>query len=224
MPVEHARSDTDALLAQGLQWKWATPVLHVNLLESGEMCPELHSALQAFADRHEHDLRHDPSLLKSSSNAYTRYRSEVFAQATDAHLIEMRDRMNELCDCYVAAVYGPELPPHVRHTQMWFVLQHENDANEAVHAHYHEGSDIAFVYYLNVPTDGSGQVVFIDPRGPVGRGAFALPRHTLTTHVQPAEGDLMIFPRYLMHYTTTNTDSHTRRVIAGSVRYDKAPT
>lgn len=224
MPLEHSQPDTDALLARGLQWKWATPVLHVNLLESGDMPSELHAALQRFADRSESELRYDPALLKSSSNAYTRYRSEIFTQATDPHLIDMRERMNALCDRYVTAVYGPDLPPHVRRTQMWYVLQHENDASEAIHAHYHEGSDIAFVYYLNVPRDGSGQVVFIDPRGPVGRGAFALPRHTLTTHVQPAEGDFIIFPRYLMHYTTTNTDARTRRVIAGSVRYEKAST
>lgn len=224
MPEEHAQTEADALLAKGLQWKWATPVLHVNLLESGEMPHELHAALQIFAEENEHELRYDPALLKSSSNAYTRYRSEVFTHATDPALLEMRERMNALCDRYVAAVYGPDLPPHVRRTQMWYVLQHENDANEAIHAHYHEGSDIAFVYYLNVPQNGSGQVVFIDPRGPVGRGAFALPRHTLTTHISPAEGDFMVFPRYLMHYTTTNTDGQTRRVIAGSVRYDKAPT
>lgn len=34
--MEHAQPDTNALLALGLQWKRATPVLHVNLLESGE--------------------------------------------------------------------------------------------------------------------------------------------------------------------------------------------
>lgn len=215
-------TDANALFSDGLQWKWATPVMHVNLLHTGVMSQEFHRALQRFADGHEEALRQDPALLGSASNAYIRYRTNVFSDATDETLIEMRERMNTLCDRYVAAVYGEDLPPHVRRTEMWFVLQHANDAAEAIHAHYHEGSDIAFVYYLNVPSDGSGQLVFVDPRGSIGRGAFALPRHRLTTHVQPAEGDLLIFPRYLVHYTTTNTDTQTRRVIAGSVRYDKA--
>lgn len=214
--------DTDELVTGGLEWKWATPVMHVNLLQTGAMPREFHRALQQFADGHEQSLRHDPALLGSASNAYIRYRTDVFSEATDAILIEMRERMNALSDRYVAAVYGENLPPHVRRTEMWFVLQHENDSAEAIHAHYHEGSDIAFVYYLNVPSDGSGQLVFVDPRGSIGRGAFALPRHRLTTHVQPAEGDLLVFPRYLVHYTTTNTDPQTRRVIAGSVRYEKA--
>jgi hypothetical protein len=220
--AETANPDVDALWTKALQWKWATPLLHVNLLETGQMPRALHTALQRFADHNESELVNDPALLNASSNAYTRYRSQVFSQATDPALIEVRDRMDALCDRYVAECYGTDLPPHIKRIQMWFVLQHANDAAEAIHAHYHEGSDIAFVYYLNVPSDGSGQLVFIDPRGPVGRGAFVLPRHTLTTQIQPAEGDLLIFPRYLMHYTTTNTDPQTRRVIAGSVRYEKA--
>lgn len=48
-----------------------------------------------------------------------------------------------------------------------------------------------------------------------------VPRHALVKIIQPSEGDLIMFPRYLMHYTTPNTDDVTRRVIAGSVKYER---
>jgi oxalate decarboxylase/phosphoglucose isomerase-like protein (cupin superfamily) len=104
---------------------------------------------------------------------------------------------------------------------MWFVVQRPSQPNDAVHAHYHEGSDLAFVYYLSMPEDGSGQLVLMDPRGTVGRGGFVVPRHALVRIIQPKEGDLILFPRYLMHYTTPNNGNVTRRVVAGSVKYER---
>ena len=90
-----------------------------------------------------------------------------------------------------------------------------------MHAHYHEGSDLAFVYYLTMPKDGSGQLVLMDPGARSGEAVLVVPRHALVKIIQPSEGDLIMFPRYLMHYTTPNTDDVTRRVIAGSVKYER---
>ncbi|CAM3573783.1 2OG-Fe(II) oxygenase [Bordetella sputigena] len=206
-----------------IQWLWATPVSHVNLLDSGVVDPSVHQALQDFAAEHEDELANDERRSATATTKYTRYDTQVFERTRNDNLDAIRSIILSQCDAYAAEVYGEAMREYEQRVTMWFVVQRNGHAKDAVHAHYHEGSDLAFVYYLTTPKDGSGQIALMDPRGPIGRGGFAVPRHSLIKFIEPQEGDMIIFPRYLMHYTTPNTDTRTRRVIAGSVAYEAKP-
>ncbi len=195
--------------------------MHYNLRESGRVDAGLHDALQAFSERNQGRLLNDERRSATLETLYTRYDTGIFKRTRNPQLKAIRQLILEECDDYAAQVYGDQVRQARRDHTMWFVVQRSGQAKDAVHAHYHEGSDLAFVYYLTMPKDGSGQLVLMDPRGTVGRGGFVVPRHALVNIIQPCEGDLILFPRYLMHYTTPNTDNVTRRVIAGSVKYER---
>ncbi len=195
--------------------------MHYNLRESGRVDAGLHDALQAFSERNQGRLLNDEKRSATLETLYTRYDTGIFKRTRNPQLKAIRQLILEECDDYAAQVYGDQVRQARRDHTMWFVVQRSGQAKDAVHAHYHEGSDLAFVYYLTMPKDGSGQLVLMDPRGTVGRGGFVVPRHALVNIIQPCEGDLILFPRYLMHYTTPNTDNVTRRVIAGSVKYER---
>ncbi|WP_157814459.1 putative 2OG-Fe(II) oxygenase [Achromobacter spanius] len=195
--------------------------MHYNLRDSGQVGTDLHEALQIYSGRNQDRLLNDEKRSATLATLYTRYDTGVFKRTRNPRLTAIRDLLLAECDHYAEEVYSKLILQAKRHHTMWFVVQRSGQAKDAVHAHYHEGSDLAFVYYLTMPKDGSGQLALMDPRGPIGRGGFAVPRHPLVSIIQPREGDLIMFPRYLMHYTTPNTDNITRRVIAGSVKYER---
>jgi len=207
-------------MSREIQWLWPTPIMHYNLRESGQVGAELHEALQTYSEQNQSRLLNDERRSATVQTLYTRYDTGVFKRTRNPQLKTIRELLLAECDNYAQQVYGEQISQAQRHHTMWFVVQRSGQAKDAVHAHYHEGSDMAFVYYLTMPTDGSGQLVLMDPRGTVGRGGFVVPRHALVNIIQPKEGDLIMFPRYLMHYTTPNSDTVTRRVIAGSVKYE----
>lgn len=208
------------MLNFGMNYLWPTPVLRLNLLEMGAIDPNHHAWLKNYADR--------PELVSAGAEAFgdrekffTRYNYEPFDQAIEPELRQFKEMMLSLCDSYAKSTLIDTLPDHVKKTYMWFVIQHSGNVKEAVDPHCHEGSDVSFCYYLEVPKDESGQVCFIDPRGCVGRGGFVIPRASSIERHQPTEGDLLMFPRYANHYTTPNMDTLNRKVIAGSVAYNR---
>lgn len=206
-----------------IQWLWATPVSHVNLLSTGVVSTSLHEALRSYSEKNEARVANDERRSQTAVTKYTRYDTQLFDKTRNPNLKAIREIILDQCEAYASEVYGQAMSSFERETTMWFVVQRYQHAKDTVHAHYHEGSDLAFVYYLTTPRDGSGQIALMDPRGTIGRGGFAIPRHGLIKQISPQEGDLIIFPRYLMHYTTPNTDERTRRVVAGSVAYNARP-
>jgi hypothetical protein len=74
-------------------------------------------------------------------------------------------------------------------------------ANGTYHqSHHHKGSAISGVFYVSVP-NGAGSITFEDPRG-------SLPPFGKIIKIIPAEGDLILFPSWLVHRVdpTLSTD------------------
>ena len=86
--------------------------------------------------------------------------------------------------------------------------------------HCHPGTYLACVYYVNC-SEGSGDIVFCDPRA--GHAANVLHHDKLTSvnavevNVQPKQGELILFPGWLYHFVTQNTDDEDRITIATNI-------
>jgi hypothetical protein len=204
-----------------IQTLWPTYVLHINLLEKGLVSTSLHEWLDRYAEENHEALTGKMDRLKSQENLYQRYDLSVFQSPKTDELKQIRQTIIDISDEFVRNTIVDPIPPHVKKTLMWFVIQHPNRDIESVSPHYHEGSDIAFAYYLSVPNNQSGRMVMLDPRGTMNRGGLVLPRHRLFADICPKRGDLIMFHRHLVHYSTLNTDLHNRKVIGGGVCYDR---
>nr|WP_312474686.1 hypothetical protein [Achromobacter ruhlandii] len=148
-------------MSREIQWLWPTPIMHYNLRESGRVDAGLHDALQAFSERNQGRLLNDEKRSATLETLYTRYDTGIFKRTRNPQLKAIRQLILEECDDYAAQVYGDQVRQARRDHTMWFVMQRSGQAKDAVHAHYHEGSDLAFVYYLTMPKDGSGQLVLM---------------------------------------------------------------
>jgi hypothetical protein len=206
-------------LKYGLHRAWSTPIKRVNLLKRKIVDPALHAWLEDYAD--------DPSLISGalaprydSARQQTRYNLSVFVSPRRVQLARIKQILIAQADEFARQAIVDPLPEHEKLAYFWFVIQHPNDPNEAIRPHFHEPGDIALVYYLSTPANRSGTLVLVDPRGTIERGGRALPRHVPALEFTPEPGDVLIFPRYLMHYTTVNTDARDRKVIGGVLAYD----
>lgn len=204
-----------------IQNMWPTPILHVNLLEQGLVSESLHEWLDNYTEENHEALTGKVDRMMSYENLYMRYDLSVFNPPKQEKLAEIKSIISATCDEFIRQTVVSPIPPHKQKALMWFVIQHPNNEVEGVSPHYHEGSDVAFAYYLSVPNNGSGRLVALDPRGTTNRGGLALPRHRIFNDICPKRGDLIMFPRYLVHYSTLNTDSHNRKIIGGSISYDR---
>lgn len=116
----------------------------------------------------------------------------------------------------------------------WFVLcEPNNESADALVPHNHSGSDISWVYYVDVPADcpvirfHSGGT----PRTAPFESAFHYDWHndrksSINTinwwnadvwSIHPKSGDLLIFPGHQLHSVESNHTSQTRISIAGDV-------
>jgi hypothetical protein len=210
--------NTAATLGYGLHDAWRTPIRCVNLLEEGGVDGALHDWLERYAD--DPALASGPLAHQPRERLSNRYNLAVFAPPATPELARIKQLLVARADAYVRETIEDPLPEHEKLAYFWFVVQRPNNLDEMVSPHYHEPGDVALVYYLSAPANDSGQLVLLDPRGTIERGGRALPRHRSSIHYQPRRGDLILFPRYLMHYTTVNTDARARKVIGGVVAYD----
>lgn len=207
-------------LEYGVNPLWATPVRLGNLLKERVVSPKLHEWLERFAA--------DPALTSAPPTNYfnhkkgsSRYRLSVFDSPGYPELRRIKRILIDRVDAYVKELFVNPIPQHDKFALFWFVIQHPNSFDDTVRPHYHSAGEVAVVYYLSAPADGSGTIVLFDPRGTIERGFDALPRHENVIGYAPRRGDILLFPRYVMHYTTVNTDVHDRKVIAGVVGYDR---
>ena len=93
----------------------------------------------------------------------------------------------------------------------------KDDYNQS---HCHPGTYLACVYYVKCQ-EGSGDIVFCDPR--VGHAANVLHHDKLTgvncveAYMQPKQGELLLFPGWLYHFVTRNTNDEDRITIATNI-------
>jgi hypothetical protein len=208
------------MIDYGMNSLWVTPIKRQNLLDDGLVDPDLHRWLEQCAQRPEVTPR-DYENLYLSSQMFQRHNQEIFKNPHEPELQEIKRILTRVADEYVGEVFG-EIGPHDLESVLWFVRQRSGQDTDAVSPHFHERGDVVFCYYLDVPADGSGRICFLDPRGCIGRGGYSIPRNHPLIQVEPRRGDIIISPRYVLHYTTTNTDSHDRSGIAGILRYERS--
>jgi hypothetical protein len=198
---------------------WVTPIKRQNLLHEGVVDEDLHQWLEKCAERDEVTPRGYENLYKPSE-MFQRHNQQIFKNPEAPELREIKRILTKVADEYVSEVFG-EIAPHDLESVLWFVRQRSGEATDAVSPHFHERGDVVFCYYLDVPGDGSGRICFLDPRGCIGRGGYSIPRNHPLIQLEPKRGDMVISPRYVLHYTTTNTDGHDRSGIAGVLRYER---
>jgi hypothetical protein len=194
---------------------WPTPVRLRNLLEEGLVEPELHEWLARYAE--------NPRLLSSKNRndrGYGRQDGSVFTAPEHREIEEITEILTGQVDEYVRETMPPLQPGHEKKAMMWFLIQRPSVLQDVPGPHCHEAGDVAFTYYLSVPGDGSGVLMLLDPRGAIHRGGRAFPRPYGGLSYQPRRGDLVMFPRYLTHDSSVNTDGYLRKLIAGVLRYD----
>jgi hypothetical protein len=206
-------------LTYGSNNLWPTPVKLVNLLEERLIDPQLHEWAERYAD--------DPRLLTGSLSAlndpakvFGEEALMVFGAMQDRELEELAEILVQQADQYIGENFVKLRAEHEKRVYMWFSIQRPNVVEDPTGPHCHETSDVTLVYYLAVPENGSGTLVMIDPRGCTERGGRAFLRPSVRLIYTPRRGDLLLLPRYLVHFATTNTDTRLRKVIAGTVAYD----
>ena len=208
---------------------FATPLLHVNLAESGEVDDNL----QAF-------------VRPLNELAIEQWKS--FARAGQQSQVSMRT-VNNLFFQWQTSLRSSPLADHMKgaqHATAWDELsalpqfarlrtlvrkymasmlqchgrQWEEDEMDmfgwaSVHvgsswhdSHVHEKNVLSAVFYSRVPAD-AGRIVFEDPRS-IGRATL----HPWPTQAafHPREGDLIIFPSWLRHRVEPGNNLHEHRV------------
>jgi hypothetical protein len=206
------------MIEYGMNALWVTAIQRINLLKEGIVSRKLHNWLEKYAHNPDVTPRSRENIYKVSQR-YQRHNQKIFADPKEPQLIEIKKKLIGLADEYVKEVFG-EVAPHRLESLLWFVRQRQNTADDAVTPHFHERGDVVFCYYLSAPKNGSGLICFVDPRGCIGRGGYAVSRQHPVIAVQPKAGDLIVTPRYLLHYTTTNTEKADRNGICGLLRYE----
>lgn len=84
-------------------------------------------------------------------------------------------------------------------------------------AHVHPGAEISGVLYISVPSD-SGKIVFRDPRPQAEMSQLnmrlgkSIPSFNPRFEVTPEQGDLLLFPSWLMHQVEPGVGQHGLRI------------
>ena len=114
--------------------------------------------------------------------------------------------------------YGWRYEPNkVRMTEMWAIINKKNNLNTV---HTHPNNFLSSAYYVKAPKD-CGSIKFINPN-PVSKERY--PKLEQKTEfnqngieITPKEGDLLIFPSYLMHGVNRNQSDEDRIVISFNI-------
>jgi uncharacterized protein (TIGR02466 family) len=96
----------------------------------------------------------------------------------------------------------------------WFSVHTQNSSHDF---HVHDDSMLSAAYYVSVP-DGSGNIVFLDPRGhhPIHELQDSLPQPPFISfhRHEPRNGDIVIFPSWLPHGVMPTQGSEARVSLA----------
>lgn len=213
---------------------WATPILHMNLVDEGlvdaALPVELATAAQAAFDRFrtqhyqpiERATLNDAFYLWQSKNLYQDSDfarvSAKMALGTGVEELYVRPEFAQLRQHVQAAFYrmadeaNLALPERYHFMYAWTSV-HLNRSQHMMHSH--EDSVMAAVFYCQTPP-GTGRLTFHDPRGrlaiePLGDD-LPFPPFFRPYWLEPRVGDLVIFPGWLLHGVEESATSAVPRV------------
>ena len=229
-----AHSDGGDPMAEKVVGLWATMILkqtiqpldweaHTNR-EIMQVVLEGHKAWNSTWDDSSQpvDLAGEPSRKAKQNNDFHAYQ-ESFWQADkklwpplqdSPAVTNLLDAIRKVAVRYLALANPSRAKrkPHEIRIRMWAAV-HTGCSYHM--AHYHSGSSIAGIYYVNTPAE-SGKLVLWDPRGLTPKHASILGHHIHT----PRAGELIMFPAWLRHEVTPSCglkDSDPRVVLAFNV-------
>ena len=110
---------------------------------------------------------------------------------------------------------------NVNISSMWSIINIGGASNSK---HHHGNSELSAAYYVRAP-QGSGDIVFYDPRPapvfshPKSKGPNSL--NAMVNSIKPVEGGLVMFPSYLEHSVNENLSEKERVVISFNLNLQK---
>ena len=108
-------------------------------------------------------------------------------------------------------------PTKVRMSEMWAIINKKNNLNTV---HTHPNNYLSAAYYVKAPKN-CGKIKFLNPveiakeRYPKLEQATEFNQNGV--EIEPEEGDLLLFPAYLMHGVNRNKTDEDRIVISFNV-------
>lgn len=160
-------------------------------------------------------LRAIPELADNSHRLYVR---ENIWSIKDDHTVlqQLHDIVLEKVAEYAEKCYPFKYrPEHFSHVEGWA----ENVAPGAQNffMHSHRTTHVACVYYYNV-NETSGAIDFVDPRANLGILSLSYnTSHNIYRHT-PRNGQLIMFPGWLLHYIHPNKSNTVRQVISTNIK------
>jgi len=133
---------------------------------------------------------------------------DILANHTTMQLLN--EYLNSAADAYLQALSLSHLiPDRTKTIQAWATV-HSKCVSHLPHCH--PGALISGTYYVKIPK-GAGKIIFDDPRGP-------RPPFDTQIAIQPKEGDLLLFPPWLIHQVAPTEDTQERISIAFNIDGD----
>jgi len=108
-------------------------------------------------------------------------------------------------------------------TESWVSF---NPHNAGLYMHNHHNSVLSGTFYLSIPEEATGDVVFEDnrPKGSIEHRGESNFFNTPQIFVTPKQYDLVIFPSWLHHWVTPNQGEQTRKCLALNSFYTSPPS
>jgi uncharacterized protein (TIGR02466 family) len=104
---------------------------------------------------------------------------------------------------------------HFKHAEGWAENIEPGEYNFFMHSH--RATDVVGVYYYSV-AENSGCLDFVDPRANLGNLCLNYTTtHNIYRHT-PKEGQLVLYPGWLLHYIHPNKSNKTRRIISSNLK------
>lgn len=141
------------------------------------------------------------------------------------NLINLKERIHTAVDRYVrmtqwSRIFGGRLTPDAQGKfdiilrNSWMNIQSKRQSHEW---HCHPGYTIAGVYYMRVSADQGG-IQFQNPNIMMQSCWFPEnPRASQSIEIIPDDGDIILFPAWLMHNTMQNTTDEDRISVAFNI-------
>lgn len=202
-----------------IKMMWQTPLMYVNVAALvGSMDVARFNARLAAAILHEYRelvqhnvaLSKDGAAITDANQAFFDWQRKGgwrnFETVPEFRMLEQFFQAATDKFLKAAGVPEAEIRQRSRQVQAWATV-HEGGVSHL--AHCHPNSVVSGVYYVKMP-EGSGSIIFDDPRGP-------LPPFDTKLTIRPFIGDLVLFPSWLMHQVSQNIGSEERISIAFNI-------
>jgi len=184
-----------------IQNLYPTPIYSSKVGNFDAIQHEMFSALKKTEfEMHPCWSSHYLSDIRFELNVVKDHQMNVFVEELSKHIINYCQYLNYNGNCSI--------------TESWFSLFKKGNYG---HVHHHGATDISGVYYIK--TNGEdGNLFFETPNPHLGTSKLfsnLTPRH----EYKPEEGNLMLFPGWLMHGIQTNTTDNERISLSFNISF-----